>query len=157
MLSFKRLVQMIASLYGLFCAILPGDTSSVRWMSAPLTDYCEDDGPSFAYLRFTLYTLFSCNGSLISPTVLIALFTSADLKVDWTGFCLHSTQRINVGHFQWNDSQFQPMMVFLCMCPNDMNLQGDEKTSKIPQIIPQGKCFLEPLILISSMLPQISF
>ena len=101
--------------------------------------------------------LFSCNGSLISPTVLIALFTSADLKVDWTGLCLHSTQRINVGHFHWNDSQFQPMMVFLCMCPNDMNLQGDEKTCKIPQIIPQGKCFLEPLILISSMLPQISF
>ena len=131
LLPFKRLIQMIAfSLYGLFCSVLHGDKSSVRWMSALLTDYCEDDCPSRP-LRTS--DSLCRHYSVISATVLMDFFACADLKIDWTGFGLHSTQGINVfNHFHWNDSQAQPMMVFLCVCPKDMNLQGNGKTCKVP-------------------------
>ena len=143
-LPFKRLIQMIAfSLYGLFCSILHGDKSSV-----PLNERSTDwllrrwlPVPTFTYFRFTLYTLFSdlCNRF------------NGLLRVCWFANWLDRLwSPLNTGinvfkHFHWNDSQVQPVMVFLCVCPKDMNLQGNGKTCKVPQIVPRGKCFLEAL------------
>ena len=124
-------------------------------MSALLTDYCENDCPSWP-----LRTSDSLNRhcSVISATVLMDFFACADLKIDWTGFGLHSTQGINVfNHFHWNDSQVQPMMVFPCVCPKDMNLQGSGKTYKVPQIVPRGKCFLEALWSFSVACYKLTF
>ena len=141
-LPFKRLIQTIDfCLYRLFCSILHGDKSSVRWMSALLTDYCEDDCPSWP-LRTSDSLYRHCDlCNRFNGLFCVCWFEN---WLDRLG--LHSTQGINVfNHFHWNDSQVQPTMVFPCVCPKDMNLQGNGKTYKVPQIVLRGKCFLEAL------------